>query len=172
MAKLSKKTVKIVVSEDGGVGKTSFLNRLINDNFNENSELTKGVDFYSKTRLINGNEYNFILWDFAGQHQFKQLLNDFFDGSIAAYILFDLTRFNTLENIESWIKKLNDCGKIFIFILGTKSDIIDPSDCKMFDDLISDIRMKNNNIMDYLKISSKTGYNVKKAFDILLEKIS
>ncbi|KKN27038.1 hypothetical protein LCGC14_0868680 [marine sediment metagenome] len=166
------KFFKIVIAGDGGVGKTSFLNRLIHDNFDENSELTKGVDFFSKTRMINGNEYNFILWDFAGQHQFKQLLNDFFDGSIAAYILFDLTRFNTLENIESWIKQLNDCGKMFTFILGTKSDIIDLSDCKMFDDHISDIRMKNNNIIDYLKISSKTGYNVKKAFDILLKKIS
>ncbi len=167
-----KKTVKIVVSGDGGVGKTSFLNRLINDNFDENIKLTKGVDFYSKARFINGNEYNLVLWDFAGQHQYEQLLHDFVDGSIAAYILFDLTRFNTLENVELWIKKLNDYGKIPTLILGTKCDIIDLNNCKNFDDQISEIRMKNNNIIDYLKMSSKTGYNVKKAFDILLEKIS
>ena len=94
-----KKTVKVIVSGDGGVGKTSFLNRLVNDRFYDNSELTRGVDFYSKNIYVNGNEFDFIMWDFAGQNQFKTLLNDFVEGSLAALILFDLTRINTIENI-------------------------------------------------------------------------
>lgn len=166
-----KKTVKIIVSGDGGVGKTSFLNRLIHDNFDDNSELTKGIDFFSKKLTINGQEYNFVMWDFAGQTQFKQLLNDFVDGSIAAFVLFDLSRFNTLEGVEDWIKKLNEYGKISAFILGNKSDIIDIYDCKIFDDYILNIINKYNNIIGYLKISSKTGDNVKKAFISLIERI-
>ena len=71
-----KKTIKIIVSGDGGVGKTSFLTRLIHDNFDMNSELTKGVDFFSKDVRINGYEYNFVMWDFAGQDQFKKLLSE------------------------------------------------------------------------------------------------
>lgn len=90
-----KKTVKVIVSGDGGVGKTSFLNRLVNDSFNDNSELTRGVDFYSKSIYVNGTEFNFIMWDFAGQTQFKSLLNNFVEGSLAAFILFDLTRIST-----------------------------------------------------------------------------
>ena len=31
-----KKTIKLIVSGDGGVGKTSFLNRLIHGNFEDN----------------------------------------------------------------------------------------------------------------------------------------
>jgi len=167
-----KKTVKVIVSGDGGVGKTAFLNRLIHDNFDDNGELTKGVDFFSKTLLINGQEYNFVMWDFAGQSQFKQLLTDFVDGSIAAFILFDLSRFNTLESVEEWIKNLSKYGNIYAFILGTKCDIINSNDCKVFDDYILDIIRKYENIIGYLKISSKTGYNVIKAFDSLLERIS
>ncbi|MFW9937948.1 MAG: GTP-binding protein, partial [Candidatus Thorarchaeota archaeon] len=83
-----RKTVKVIVSGDGGVGKTSFLNRLVNDIFDESSELTKGVDFYSKIFYINGIEYNFVMWDFAGQAQFKKILDEFVDGSFAAFILF------------------------------------------------------------------------------------
>jgi len=165
-----KKTVKLIVSGDGGVGKTSFLNRLIHNQFNNNSELTKGVEFFSKNLILNGHEYNFVIWDFAGQNQFRQLLTKFVDGSIAAFVLFDLSRISTLESVEEWIQKLNKYG-ISTFILGTKCDIIDLNDCKVFDELISVMVKKYHNVIGYLKISSKTGYNVKKAFDFLLERI-
>ena len=166
-----KKTVKLIVSGDGGVGKTSFLNRLIHNNFDANSELTKGVEFFSKILKINGHEYNFVMWDFAGQNQFKHILTNFVDGSIAAFVLFDLSRLNTLECVEEWIKKLNDNGNISAFILGTKCDIIDLNDCKVFDEYILTIMRKYSNIVGYLKISAKTGYNVKKAFNSLIERI-
>lgn len=167
-----KKTIKIIVSGDGGVGKTSFLNRLIHDHFDDNNELTKGVDFFSKTLTLNGFEYNFVMWDFAGQTQFKQILNDFVDGSIAAFVLFDLSRPSTLEGVEDWIKKLNKYENISAFILGNKFDIIDIFDCKVFDDYVLDLIRKHDNVIGYLKISSKTGYNVKKAFFSLIETIS
>ncbi len=167
-----KKTVKLIVSGDGGVGKTSFLKRLIHDNFDNNCELTKGVDFFSKILTVNGNEYNFVMWDFAGQDQFKQLINDFVDGSIAAFILFDLSRFNTLENAEKWIRKLNELGNISAFLLGSKYDMINFHECNAFDNYVSEIMNKYNNIIGYLKISSKTGYNVKEAFNSLLKSIS
>ena len=167
-----KKTVKLIVSGDGGVGKTSFLNRLVHDKFDGNNELTKGVDFFSKNIKVNGHEYNFVMWDFAGQNQFKQLLSNFVDGSVAAFILFDLSRFNTLESAEEWIKKLDENGKILAFLLGTKCDIINFHECKVFDEYVSGIINKYNNIIGYLKISSKTGYNVKEAFNSLLKIIS
>ncbi len=167
-----KKTIKVIVSGDGGVGKTSFLTRLIHDNFDLNSELTKGVDFFSKDVTINGYEYNFILWDFAGQLQFRKFLTDFVDGSLAAFVLFDLTRFKTLESVSKWIDKLKSTNKIPAFIIGTKIDTIDPNEAQSFDDYVLKIIKDNKNVIGYLKISSKTGFNVKKAFYTLVERIS
>lgn len=167
-----KKTIKVIVSGDGGVGKTSFLNRLINDTFDANSGLTKGVDFFSKDVHINGSEYNLIMWDFAGQHQFKKLLSDFVNGSLAAFVLFDLSRFTTLEGVEDWINKLDNFGEIPTIILGSKSDVVDLYDMKVFDDYISEIRRNHKNIIGYLKISSKTGFNIEEAFYRIIEEIS
>ena len=167
-----KKTIKVIVSGDGGVGKTSFLNRLINNSFDANSGLTKGVDFFSKDVHINGSEYNFIMWDFAGQHQFKKLLSDFVNGSLAAFVLFDLSRFTTLEGVEDWINKLDNYGEIPTIILGSKSDVVNLYDMKVFDDYISEIRRNHKNIIGYLKISSKTGFNIKEAFYRIIEEIS
>jgi len=167
-----KRTIKVIVSGDGGVGKTSFLNRLINDSFDANSGLTKGVDFFSKDVHINGSEYNYIIWDFAGQYQFKKLLSDFVNGSLAAFVLFDLSRFTTLEGVEDWINKLDNYGEIPTIILGSKSDVVDLYEMKVFDDYISEIRRNHKNIIGYLKISSKTGFNIKEAFYRLIEEIS
>ncbi|MHA2007179.1 MAG: Rab family GTPase [Promethearchaeota archaeon] len=167
-----KTTIKIIVSGDGGVGKTSFLNRLINDTFDMNNELTKGVDFFSKDVVINGYEYNFVLWDFAGQNQFKKLLSDFVNGSLAAFILFDLTRFKTLEGVEEWIYKLRQYGDIPAFIIGTKSDIVTLNETQAFDAFISKIIKNNKTVLGYIKISSKTGVNVKEAFYNLLQMLS
>ncbi|MFX1410353.1 MAG: Rab family GTPase [Promethearchaeota archaeon] len=167
-----KKTVKIVVSGDGGVGKTCFLNRLVHDEFNNNSDLTRGVDFFSKKVSVNGTEYNFILWDFAGQNQFRRLLNDFVDGSIGAFILFDLTRLNTLEAVYEWIKNLSNYGNIPTLLLGTKSDIKNFTDYSFLEEYISEIRKYYKNIIGYYEISSKTGYNIKRAFYSLIENIS
>jgi small GTP-binding protein len=163
-----KKTVKVIVSGDGGVGKTSFLNRLVNDSFNDNSELTRGVDFYSKSIFVNGTEFNFIMWDFAGQNQFKTLLNDFVEGSLAAFILFDLTRVNTIENVNDWIVTLETFGHIPIILIGTKSDLINPYESQAIDNYISEIKQEYENIITYIKISSKTGKNIKNAFNILI----
>jgi small GTP-binding protein len=166
------KTVKIVVSGDGGVGKTSFLNRLIYNHFDEEKELTRGVDFYSKIIQVNGTEYNFILWDFGGQKRFSEIVNNFVDGSLAAFILFDLSRLSTIDSVLNWINKLKELGNIPILLLGNKFDLMDRENIKLIDDYIEHIAEQNENIFEYIKISSKTSYNINQAFFMLINKIS
>ena len=144
-----EKTVKIVVAGDGGVGKTSFLNRLVHDNFDINSELTKGIDFFSKSLQINGTDINFVMWDFAGQKQFKSLLDGFVEGSIAAFLLFDLTRVSTIENVVNWLGKLKKISNMPLMSL-----------------------VESNNLLKYMKISSKTGYNIVEVFHALIEMLT
>ena len=163
-----EKIVKVIVAGPGGVGKTCFLNRLVNNEFNNNSELTKGVDFFSKTVSINGIDFNFILWDFAGQEQFKSLLSEFIDGSIAAFVLFDMTRLATLESVYEWIKQLQSLN-IPTLILGTKHDLTHFNDLSFLDDYILELKKYNRNVIGYIKVSSKTGYNVNNAFNYLIE---
>lgn len=163
-----EKTVKLVVAGPGGVGKTCFLDRLVNDEFNNNSELTKGVDFFSKKISINGIDFNFILWDFAGQEQFKSLLNEFIKGSIAAFVLFDMTRLTTLESVYEWIKQFQNLN-IPTLILGTKQDLMHFNDPSFLDDYILELKKHNRNVVGYFKVSSKTGYNIKSAFNFLIQ---
>ena len=158
-----EKTVKIIVAGDGGVGKTSFLNKMLYDNFDLNSELTRGVDFFSKSMQVNGTDINFVMWDFAGQNQFKKLLDDFVDGSIAAIILFDLTRISTIENVINWLEKLKQLHDMPIIILGTKYDLLDTKFESNIDDYFKSL-IGSNTLIRFMKISSKSGYNIKEVF--------
>lgn len=166
------KTIKIVVSGDGGVGKTSFLNRMIYNHFDEENELTRGVDFFSKIIQVNGTEYNFILWDFGGQKRFNEIVDNFVGGSLAALILFDLSRLSTLDSILNWLNKLKELGDIPILLLGNKLDLMDRENIKLIDDYVDQIAEQNENVFEYIKISSKTGYNINQAFVMLINKIS
>ena len=166
-----EKTVKIVVAGDGGVGKTSFLNRLVHDNFDINSELTKGIDFFSKSLQINGTDINFVMWDFAGQKQFKSLLDGFVEGSIAAFLLFDLTRVSTIENVVNWLGKLKKISNMPIIILGTKYDMLEYKFESSIDQYLMSL-VESNNLLKYMKISSKTGYNIIEVFHALIEMLT
>jgi GTPase SAR1 family protein len=108
------------------------------------------------------------MWDFAGQSQFKTLLNDFVEGSLAAFILFDLTRINTIESVHDWIIKLESFGYIPIVLIGTKIDLITPYQYQTIDNYLSEIKQEHENVIAYIKISSKTGENIKNAFEILV----
>ena len=166
-----EKTVKIVVAGDGGVGKTSFLNRLVHDNFDINSELTKGIDFFSKSLQINGTDINFVMWDFAGQKQFKSLLDGFVEGSIAAFLLFDLTRVSTIENVVNWLGKLKEISNMPIIIIGTKYDMLENKFESSIDQYLMSL-VESNNLLKYMKISSKTGYNIVEVFHALIEMLT
>lgn len=168
---MAEKTVKIVVAGDGAVGKTSFLNRLVHDNFDIKSELTKGVDFFSKNIKINGTDINFVMWDFAGQEQFKSLLDGFVDGSIAAFLLFDLTRASTMENVVNWLEKLKELSNMPIMILGTKYDLLENKFESNLDQYLISL-VESDNLLRYMKISSKTGYNIKEVFHSLIDMLT
>ncbi|MBN1803069.1 MAG: GTP-binding protein [Candidatus Lokiarchaeota archaeon] len=168
------KTIKIVIAGEGGVGKTSFLNRIIHDYFDEKSELTKGIEFFNKKIHISlhGEDYDLIFWDFGGQDRFRNFLQDFVDGSSAAIFLFDLTRFNTLDKLEEWLEILTEKESIPILILGTKLDLIDDNTKDYFNDILEKIVDAYDDIFGYQLISSKTSLDVDNALGLIVSKIA
>ena len=166
------KTVKIIVAGNGGVGKTSLLRKLIYNKFDPKSELTKGFDFFSEDIIVRGVEYNIIFWYLAGQPHFRKILTDIADGAVTALILFDLTRISSIEGIEEWKKKVEKFGDIPIILLGTKYDMIEPGQKDFIDREIQKYKNEDANIIDYMKTSSKTGFNVKKVFELIIERIT
>ncbi|KKN12653.1 hypothetical protein LCGC14_1014290 [marine sediment metagenome] len=131
--------------------------------------MTLGVEFFLKEVNVEGKKILLQIWDFGGQVHFRPLLKNYAMGARGALLLFDLTRPTSLERIEEWINIcLEDNPGIPILFLGTKLDLLDSN--SIDDDYTIEFKEKYE-FFEYLKISSKTGENVKRAFELLAKEI-
>ena len=165
----AKYILKILTAGDGGVGKTTLLRRYVEGTFSADTKMTIGVEFHLKELDLDGKHCTLQLWDFGGQERFRFLLESYVLGAKGALLMFDLTRITTLESLQNWINIVRKGDpNLPVLFLGTKLDLVNDI---MVDDEYAKLFLNEFNLIDYLKISSKTGENVNKAFDILTKTI-
>ncbi len=166
---MKKFILKILTAGEGGVGKTTLLHRFVEGQFSAETKMTIGVEFFLKEVEFDGKQCTLQLWDFGGQERFRFLLESYVLGAKGALLMFDLTRPITLDNLEQWV---NICRKgdpdLPILFVGTKTDLVDDL---MVDDDYAEQFQEAFDLFDYLKISSKTGENVHRAFEMLTMRI-
>ena len=160
---------KILIIGNASVGKTSLLRRYVNGMFDESTIMTVGVDFFTKEIIYDNTHCLLQLWDLGGQERFRYLLDNFVMGARGALLLFDLTRMPIIEDILEWVNtaRLHDMN-LPIILIGTKLDLEDLIAVEDEDAL----NVKNTfNMIDYIKTSAKTGYNVEEVFEIMVKEL-
>ena len=171
---------KICLLGDGKVGKTSLVNRYLGKGFTSDYLPTLGSEFASKEiqlKTVHGpKDIKFQIWDLAGQPSFDQIRRVYYKGSIGAILVFDLTRFKSLKNLEHWVKEFNDNSDVpnhTLIVLANKSDLKSQIKVtsKEIEDYIQTTLQDNNETgfqsIKFLKTSAKTGENVEEAFEYL-----
>lgn len=109
-------TAKIVLVGESGVGKTGLGWRLAHGEFKEHSS-THGQQFWIldslNFRRSDGTNCEAILWDLAGQPDYRLIHALFLDDSDLALVLFDPTDSrDPLHDVEFWLKQLGVRGAI------------------------------------------------------------
>ncbi len=161
--------LKILTAGEGGVGKTTLLTRYVEGKFSAETKMTIGVEFFLKETEIDDKHCTLQLWDFGGQERFRFLLESYVLGAKGAMLMFDLTRISSLENLEQWLNIVRKGDpSLPVLFLGTKLDLVDEI---QVDDDYAQSFLSEYNLIDYLKISSKTGENIGQAFEQLTRKI-
>ncbi len=161
--------LKILTAGEGGVGKTTLLHRYVEGNFTADTKMTIGVEFFLQEVEIDGASCTLQLWDFGGQERFRFLLESYVLGAKGALLMFDLTRPMTLDNLEQWVTIVRKHDPTLpILFVGTKLDLMD--DIMVQDDYALSF-LEQFNFFDFVKVSSKTGENVKETFSRLTGRI-
>ena len=94
--------LKIIILGDPGVGKTSILNRFVNDKYSNHYKATIGADFLSKQMMIDDRIVTLQIWDTAGPERFQSLGIVFYRGADACAFVFDVNNKKSFDKLESW----------------------------------------------------------------------
>lgn len=121
--------LKTILGGDGGVGKTTLVTSFLSekDQFENDYKATIGVSILKKA--ITFPEWNveirFTIFDLAGQQQFARVRMTYFQGAKAGFLVYDVTRRETFDNIKKWYDEAKKIEKdIILILIANKVDLI------------------------------------------------
>lgn len=116
--------VKIIVIGDAAVGKSKFIARFLEDEYNSFRSSTKALDLYRKEMEVDGEKVTVDIWDTAGQEKYESLHASYYFQADACIMMFDISRKATYTNLKKWnaeVKKY--CENIPIVLVANKVDM-------------------------------------------------
>jgi len=164
-------TYKVILVGDVSVGKTNLLTQYVDGEFSEKDNSTIGIEFKNKIiELKNGRKIRLQIWDTCGQEKFMSITKNYFRGCSAALFVFDVTKKDTFNNLEKWLKLFNefdDEKKTIKILIGNKNDLKPKNVNKEEID-----KFTKDHFRKYFEISAKTNKeNIVKMFDEIVGKL-
>ena len=165
--------LKVVLLGDGGVGKSSLMNRFVSNKFDAQSFHTIGVEFLNKDVTLDDQVYTLQIWDTAGQERFKSLRTPFYRGADCCLLTFGVDEVASFKNLSMWKKEflyyadVQDSLKFPFIVLGNKVDVeereVDEEEAKNW--------CQQNGDCPYFETSAKDSTNVEVAFRAAVERV-
>ena len=164
----AKYILKILTIGDNNVGKSSIIEKYIDDKFDGNNKPTIGIDF--KTKIIQkGNELiKLSIYDTAGEEKYRYLIKNYYNGANGILLIYDITNRNSFHNLNLWFDELEknlDLNNLYIYLIGNKADLIQEREVSYEE--AKDFADKKN--IPYIEISAKTGDNINKLFNQMIK---
>jgi small GTP-binding protein len=164
--------LKIIIVGDSGTGKTSIITRYIKQTFEPNNKATIVPLYSSKVLTINGNKYQFNIWDIPGQDRNPVVTRSFAQDTQGIIYCCEVKK--TKESLKSWEESLNsftDTKEIPKIIVENKCDLL--GDESFYNEDINILRetAKKLECFKFFRTSALYGYNVNGAFNALINEM-
>lgn len=83
---------------DPACGKSSIVERFINNSFNNNYCPTVGIDYKNRILEEKDSLININCWDLSGDNNYQDIRLEFYKESYIIFIVFDLQYKKTLDS--------------------------------------------------------------------------
>ncbi|XP_054708832.1 ras-related protein Rab-7L1-like [Uloborus diversus] len=167
-----ERSFKVIIVGDATVGKTSFVQRYVNDVFREDYKGTVGVDFAMKVLWKSEKEVIKVqLWDIAGQERFTWMTRVYYRDAQACIVMFDLSKRSTFLSAMKWKKdvdnkcQLPDGTLLPAILLGNKCDLANRDVNQEEIEYV----YKKNNFIGWTEVSAKEGLMVDDCMRFLVD---
>ncbi|GAV63922.1 HLH domain-containing protein/Ras domain-containing protein [Cephalotus follicularis] len=116
---------KVVLIGDSAVGKSQLLARFARNEFNVDSKATIGVEFQTKTLVIDHKTVKAQIWDTAGQERYRAVTSAYYRGAVGAMLVYDMTKRQSFDHMARWLEELRGHAdkNIVIMLIGNKCDL-------------------------------------------------
>ena len=165
-------STKVVLLGETAVGKSSLINRFVDDKFQSNYTTTMTGAFLSKEVFYEKyqKKIKYEIWDTAGQEKYRALNKMFYQDAKVIILVIDITRKDTFQAILNyWYKELKENApqNIIIALAANKNDLYEYEE------------VTNNELEEYAKsinaiykqTSALKDTGIKELFNIIGEKI-
>lgn len=170
-----KQRIKIISLGDTNSGKSCIIRRFCEGRFLQTYTPTIGIDYgvkEMKMNVYNGNEKIDLcvhFWDFSGDSEYAEIVNEFFDDIDAAFIVYDITNRQHFTSVEKWIQESKIAGvdmeRVSFVLCANK---IDCDARKVSREEGEKLAVANH--MDFFETSSCTGENVEEMMLSMFQK--
>jgi internalin A len=146
---------KLLIVGEGSVGKTSLVNRLTQNSYDENEDKTEGIDVTRWKGLLSDHEITLNVWDFGGQ-EIMHATHQFFLTKRSVYVLvIDARQGEEQNRIEYWLKLIQSFSDNSpVIIVGNKAD-----QAKLDIDRRG-LKAKYDNIIGIVSVSCRKGTGI------------
>ena len=74
-----------------------------------------------------------VIWDTAGQEQFRSITKLFYKNSQAAIVVYDVTKRESFDDVNSWLEEIEDNrdqDDMLVYLAGNRVDLAEISDLR------------------------------------------
>ena len=163
---------KFIIIGDHEVGKTSIVRRFVEKRFSYDYRATIGLNILSHDFEAFGNNISLSLWDVGAQKYFRRFRKTYYLGAQAAFIVYDLTKRETFNNIVTWIEELEEFinnKELPIIIVGNKTDLNEQRQISTQEgvELAIELSTSRANKISHIETSALSGENIEDAFSLI-----
>ena len=145
--------IKLILLGETAVGKTSIINRYVQDSFSDSLMSSTSMAYVQKKITLNRQKISLNIWDTVGQEKFRSLSKLFFKDTKIVILVYSIVDKKSFDNLGYWLNSVKETiGNDFILgVVGNKCDLF--LEQKVDEELGAEFAKNNGGIFE--QISAK-----------------
>ena len=165
---IKRRKFNVILLGEKLVGKTCLIHSLT-EKFDENQITTFRVDYIIHKAIIDGKEFEFKIYDTAGQERYDSISTSILKKMDGFLLVFSVDNKKTLDKISKWVDNIEDNvdrNEKVLILVGNKIDI---NRREVTNE--EGMNFANERNMKYFETSAKTGFGINEAFNQIFQDI-